>query len=112
MTCLCVVTLGTRMASGRCRLCIIGLRRLIVLAIALTLGCGEMRSQRWVLEAFILFVSSCRAFGEKVLMYVASFRACFGLVALQPIVIGLKRAQIDGVPDQCWLHKVVDVSLY
>ena len=45
-------------------------------------------------------------------MYVASFRACFRLVALQPIVIGLKGAQIYGVPDQCWLHKVVDVSLY
>ena len=100
------------MASGRCRLCIVSLRRLVVLAIAFTLSCGEMRGQRWVLEAFILFVSCSRAFGEKVLMYVASFSACFGLVALQPIVIGLKGAQIDGVPDQCWLHKVVDVCLY
>lgn len=75
------------------------------------LACGWQRDGR-ALKTLVFFAHRCRTLREEVLMYVGRFGGWLLFVAILPVFVALKVAQVDGVPDECWLDQAVDIGLH
>ena len=45
-------------------------------------------------------------------MNIASLVGALGAVALQPVLVGFERAQVDSIPDKRRFHQVVNVGFH